>query len=159
MQTVQTVRQALQFVSSLRRTAPDGLRVLIVDDEMPVLSYVNRILSRAGYRPAMAAGATEAVNVAATMDRLDLLVTDLVMPAMSGEELAHSLRRSWPQMKVLYQTGYSDRLFVNRPTLGDGEAFIEKPYTIHGFEEAVSMLVYGTRSFAPRFYAPALWTT
>src|SRR5689334_2987775 len=94
--------------------APSSLRLLVVDDELPILNYVNRILTRAGYRPALASGGADAVGVAFAMGGVDLLVTDLAMPAMSGTELAATLRRTFPSMRVLYQTGYSDRLFVEQ---------------------------------------------
>jgi CheY-like chemotaxis protein len=65
---------------------------LIVDDEDPVRRFVERVLREAGYKTATAGDGTEALKVAGTLARLDLLVTDMMMPEMTGDELAR--RRS-----------------------------------------------------------------
>jgi two-component system cell cycle sensor histidine kinase/response regulator CckA len=152
-------RTLINALTPGRTPAPHALRLLVVDDEQTILAYVNRILTRAGYRPALASSGPEALRLAARMDRLDLLVTDVMMPEMSGDELAEKLRESHPDMKVLFQTGYSDRLFEEQTALADGESFIEKPYTIQSFQEAVSLLAFGvTRIPVVEYQAPALWT-
>jgi len=152
-------RTLLHALAPGRPPAPHALRLLVVDDEQAILAYVNRILSRAGYRPALASSGAEALRLAASMDRLDLLITDVMMPAMNGDELAEKLRESHPNMKVLFQTGYSDRLFAEQTILADGESFIEKPYTIQAFQEAISLLAFGvTRVPVVEYQAPALWT-
>ena len=79
----------------------------------------------------------------------DLLLTDLRMPRMSGDELAGRLRQRDPDLKVLYLTGYSDQLFRSKQTLWDGEAFLEKPCSISGLLEAVSLLLRGEVSSKP----------
>jgi two-component system cell cycle sensor histidine kinase/response regulator CckA len=68
---------------------------------------------------------------------------DVVMPGMRGDELTRQLRRRDPDAKVLYFTGYSDQLFENRQALWEHEAFIEKPVTVNGLLEAVSLLLFG----------------
>jgi two-component system cell cycle sensor histidine kinase/response regulator CckA len=145
-------RTLFQALTPARPPVPHALRLLVVDDEPAILGYVNRILTRAGYRPTLASSGLEALKLAASMDRLDLLVTDLMMPTMNGDELAATMRESRPEVKVLFQTGYSDRLFTQHTILAAGEAFIEKPYTIQAFEEAVSLLAF------VEYQAPALWT-
>jgi CheY-like chemotaxis protein len=141
---MRTMRSLLDLWTPPGAPDPSALRLLVVDDEAPVLSYVNRILTRTGYAPALASNGADALAVAATMGGIDLLVTDLAMPKMSGIELAKKLRQSFPAMKVLYQTGFSDRLFAQQTQLRDGEAFLEKPYSVAGFEQAIALLVYGT---------------
>jgi len=63
---------------------------------------------------------------------------------MSGDELARVLRQTEPGLKVLYLTGYSDRLFKEKAVLWVDEAFLDKPCTIKGLREAVSLLIGGT---------------
>jgi CheY-like chemotaxis protein len=114
-----------------------------VDDEDSVLQFVERVLSDAGYKTAVASNADEAIKVAKTVGRLGGLVTDVMMPGMTGDELARVLRRSEPELKVLYLTGNADRLFLEKSTLWADEAFLDKPCTVQGLREAVSLLLFG----------------
>ena len=65
------------------------------------------------------------------------------MPGMTGDELAQRLRKSDPGLKVLYLTGFSDQLFDRKSALWADEAFLEKPATVRGLLEAVSLLLRG----------------
>jgi CheY-like chemotaxis protein len=127
-------------VNISQSTHADALTVLIVDDEEAVRRYFERILSGAGHRTAVASDAAEALRIAATIERLDMLITDMMMPEVNGDELARRLRMSRPDLKVLYVTGYSERLFDEKHVLWADEAFLEKPCTIRGLLEAVSLL-------------------
>jgi CheY-like chemotaxis protein len=117
--------------------------VLIVDDEAVIREFVERALQQAGYRTAIASDGPEALAVAATQGPFDLLVTDLRMPLMMGDELARRMRLRDPGLKVLYLTGYSDELFKERPTLWSDEAFLDKPQGVDALLEAVSLLLFG----------------
>jgi two-component system cell cycle sensor histidine kinase/response regulator CckA len=114
--------------------------ILFVDDDELVRSYVSRVLRQAGYRTAIAKDAADAMRVASADGPFNLLLTDLMMPQMNGDELARRLRVKQPDLPVLYLTGFSDRLFSERKTLWEGEAFLEKPCTPKGLLEAVSMI-------------------
>jgi two-component system cell cycle sensor histidine kinase/response regulator CckA len=118
-------------------------RVLIVDDEEAVLHFVDRVLRKAGYDTALAPDAPEALALLASGPPFDLLLTDLMMPGMRGDELARLLCRTMPDIKVLYMTGFADRLFAERNALWANEAFVEKPVTVTGMQEAVSLLLFG----------------
>jgi two-component system, cell cycle sensor histidine kinase and response regulator CckA len=155
---MRALQNVLRALTPAEPPAPESLRILVVDDEPTVLEYLNRILTRSGYRPALASNPGQAVQVAATMDRVDLLVTDLAMPEMNGEELAAAVRSRYPSVKVLYQTGHSDRLFEERSALGGVDAFIEKPYSVGGLQEAVSLLAFGVTQLTPPRLMPAVWT-
>jgi two-component system cell cycle sensor histidine kinase/response regulator CckA len=120
------------------------LRVLVVDDEEPVRKFVERVLREAGYETALASDGTEAVDVVKNGPPIDILVTDLMMPQMTGDELARRLRQDEPSLKVLYLTGFSDRLFKEKSTLWQDEAFLEKPCSVKGLLQAVSLLYSGT---------------
>jgi two-component system cell cycle sensor histidine kinase/response regulator CckA len=127
----------------VKPSAPVG-PVLVVDDEEPVLKFVDRVLREAGYKTVTASNGPEAIETAKRIGPLGALVTDVMMPGMSGDELVRILRQTEPNLKVLYLTGYSDRLFKEKAVLWADEAFLDKPCTIKGLREAVSLLVEGT---------------
>jgi two-component system cell cycle sensor histidine kinase/response regulator CckA len=126
-------------------TTPSQLRVLVVDDEDGVLRYVERVLSEAGYQTSTASNGAEALDAIKKMGTgiLDVLVTDVMMPGITGDELARQVRAAERGVKVLYLTGFSDRLFKEKASLSTDEAFLEKPFTVKGLREAVSLLVSG----------------
>ena len=134
--------------SRMKSTPKRPISVLIVDDEEGLRKFVDRVLKEAGYTTTTASDGPEAIKAAAKLGPLDLLVTDLMMPQMTGDELARRLRLSQPSLKVLYLTGFSDRLFKEKVTLWQDEAFLDKPCGIKGLMEAVALLLFG------RFDAP-----
>jgi Signal transduction histidine kinase len=104
--------------------------VLLVEDEHTVRNLCSRILGGLGYQVMQARSGAEAVAAAADRaDRIDLLLTDVVMPGMSGKELATRLVRHHPEMKVLFMSGYTDDAIVHHGVLDEGVSFIGKPYT------------------------------
>src|SRR5438105_14088226 len=109
-----------------------ALRVLIVDDEEPVRQFVHRVLSEAGHQTALAVDGADALTVAAQQGPFDVLVTDLHMPNVRGDELARRLRQADPRMKVVYLTGFSDQLFDGKTTLWEDEAYLDKPCSVRG---------------------------
>ena len=126
------------------KSEPDRpISVLIVDDEEPVRKFVDRVMVEAGYTTAQASDGVEALEVAGKLESLDILVTDVMMPQMLGDELARRLRQSEPGIKVLYLTGYSDRLFKEKVTLWADEAYLDKPCSVKGLLQAVSLLLFG----------------
>ena len=119
-----------------------SLMVLVVDDDQAVRDFVDRVLREAGYRTMVAGSGPEAIELAAT-EPIDLLLTDVNMPQMTGDELARRLRHDEPSLKVLYLTGFSDQLFNEKTTLWQDEAYLEKPCTIAGLLQAVSLITLG----------------
>jgi DNA-binding response OmpR family regulator len=139
-QALAWIKQML-LKSRLRPNAAAAPRTaLVVDDETAIQRFVERVLSEAGFQTVVAHDGLEAVSVAATMSQVDLLVTDLMMPNMNGDELARRLRAGEPDLPVLYLTGFSDRLFADRMQLWENEAFLDKPTTVKGLLEAVSLV-------------------
>jgi CheY-like chemotaxis protein len=142
---------ATNLVQSVKRWAADcstpssdrPISILIVDDEEPIRKYVDRVLSGAGYRATTAVDGADAIAQVAQGGQFDLLLTDVAMPEMTGAELARRLRQDNPDLKVLYLTGYSDRLFDEKMALCQEEAFLEKPCTPTGLLQAVSLAVTG----------------
>lgn len=118
--------------------------VLVVDDEPRTRELERRILETGPYTVIEASGAAEAFQVLAGDQKIDLLIADLEMPGLTGEEMVEKVRATIPGQKVLYVSGVVDRLLDARKILGEGEAFLDKPFTAKGLLEAVSLLLYDT---------------
>jgi CheY-like chemotaxis protein len=144
-ETQQTSVRALvrDYAVRMKGTPKRPLSALVVDDEDLVRKFVARVLREAGYETATASDGPEALEVAASLENFDILVTDVMMPQMTGDELARRIRVTTPGIKVLYLTGFSDRLFKEKVTLWADEAFLDKPCSVKGLLQAVSLLLFG----------------
>jgi CheY-like chemotaxis protein len=104
--------------------------VLLVEDEELVRYLEHEVLRRHGYRVLEAAGPEHAIELArAHPGHIDLLLTDIVMPGMSGVQLAQQLLRERPDMKVLYASGYAAEMIEQRGILAPGTDYLPKPLT------------------------------
>jgi CheY-like chemotaxis protein len=104
--------------------------VLIVEDEGMLRNLCVQILEQLGYRVLQARDGIEAIaEVQGYGDRIDLLLTDVVMPGMNGSELAAQLVAHNPGMKVLFTSGYTEDVISHHGVLAEGVSFIGKPYT------------------------------
>jgi two-component system cell cycle sensor histidine kinase/response regulator CckA len=117
--------------------------ILVVDDEPAVRDVQRRTLEAEGYAVTEASSGLEGIAALDQPGPIDLLLADLEMPGLNGVEMVRQIRTKRPDLPVLYVTGYIDRLMDARP-LWEGEAFLEKPFTLEGLREAVSLLLYGT---------------
>jgi two-component system cell cycle sensor histidine kinase/response regulator CckA len=118
--------------------------VLVVDDEDLIRQLARRVLEGEGYQVTEASSGLEAIAMLAGGAPLDLLMADLDMPELGGDEMVRRIRTTRPDLKVLYVTGHIDRLMDARPVLWEGEAFLDKPFSTKGLLEAVSLILYGT---------------
>ncbi|MGE5644883.1 MAG: response regulator [Acidobacteriota bacterium] len=109
------------------------ITILVVDDEPSVLALVRTMLWRAGYTVLEASGGEQALDVAsAHPSTIQLLLTDVLMPDMNGCELAQKLLSARPGTKVLYMTGYRDKVLVESTGRGvDDAPLIRKPFTAY----------------------------
>jgi PAS domain S-box-containing protein len=104
--------------------------VLLVEDEEVVRNLGVRILAGLGYGVMQTGNGDEAIALAREHgERIDLLLTDVVMPGMSGRELANRLTRIHPEARVLFTSGYTDNAIVHHGVLDEGVSFIGKPYS------------------------------
>jgi signal transduction histidine kinase/CheY-like chemotaxis protein len=116
------------LASSVPDAAPSKAVILVVEDEAAVRNAVMRILADRGYGTLKAAGPTSAIDVARLWTGpVDVLLTDIVMPEMSGDELARELRKMRPQLRVVYMTGYSGERDTSKLRI-DGSV-VQKPFT------------------------------
>lgn len=125
-------------------------RVLVVDDEESNRTFVERVLTLRDYAVVTAADGDDALRVVEEQPPFDLFLLDVVMPRMQGDELARRIRLTDPDAKILYLTGYADKLFEERPVLWENEAFLEKPISLNGLLEAVSLIMDGKIDGLPR---------
>jgi two-component system cell cycle sensor histidine kinase/response regulator CckA len=113
------------------KTAGGGETVLLVEDEAAILNLAKAILQKLGYKVLAVATPREAIQTAkACGNAIDLLITDIVMPEMNGRDLAAHIRKSMPDLKCLFMSGYTAELIAPNGELGEGMSFIQKPFTI-----------------------------
>jgi two-component system cell cycle sensor histidine kinase/response regulator CckA len=104
--------------------------ILLVEDQAEVRTVARSILQRHGYAVLEAEGPDEAISLSRSSSRrLDLLLTDIVMPVMSGRTLATRLRTERPDLKVLYTSGYTEDRVVHNGVADSGLPFVQKPFT------------------------------
>jgi CheY-like chemotaxis protein len=104
-------------------------RVLIVEDQPEVAQLVQRLIEPAGYAITVATDALTAVTQVAAGAHPDLLITDVVMPSMTGPELAAALRTHHPDLPVLYMSGYTAASLGPQLHLDANSMLVEKPFT------------------------------
>ncbi|MBI5832241.1 MAG: PAS domain-containing protein [Armatimonadetes bacterium] len=104
--------------------------VLLVEDEPAILRMVSVMLERLGYRVLPAARPSEAIRLAGQhAEPIDLLLTDVIMPEMTGRDLANQLLARHAGLKVLFMSGYTGDVLASRGVIDDGVNFIGKPFT------------------------------
>jgi CheY-like chemotaxis protein len=104
--------------------------ILLCEDEEAVRGVAQRILERYGYRVLVASDPTDALRIAdAEGQAIDLLLTDVVMPQMSGVVLAERITSRWPHIEVLYVSGYTDGTVLAHGVPEHGVSFLQKPFT------------------------------
>jgi len=113
--------------------------ILVVEDEIEVRKLVAEILKGQGYRVIEASNGEEAIKATQKNSgkKIHLLLTDVVMPGMSGRELAEMLAPHHPGLKILYMSGYTDNAIVNHGVLEEGVNYIQKPFTLDALARKV----------------------
>lgn len=120
--------------------APEA--ILVVEDEAGIRALMRKILNRQGYHVLEAASGGEALGLAQSYaGRVRLLITDIVMPEMSGRELAAQLSEKTPDLPVLYISGYSGEAAIDSGQLPAGVEFLQKPFTLGSLVNRVQSML------------------
>ncbi len=107
-----------------------GETILVVEDDPAVLEYVTEVLTDLNYQVLQASEGASAVRILETdADNIDLLLTDVIMPGISGRVVAEQAKRLKPGIKILFMTGYSQNAIVHQGRLDQGVHLIQKPVT------------------------------
>jgi CheY-like chemotaxis protein len=106
--------------------AATAARVLVVEDQEPVRRQACRILEAHGYEVSGAGAAEEALE---DWQPVDVLVTDIVMPGMTGQQLAQVARQRNPDLRVVYMSGHTEDVLVRNGARARNIAFVQKPFT------------------------------
>ena len=105
-------------------------RILVVEDEENIAELIHDVLAAEGYSVAMSRNGVEALEMSNRIqNEIHLLITDVIMPAMNGPQLARQLTRVRPELKVLFISGYPRDAFTNQGISVEGINFLEKPFT------------------------------
>ena len=125
--------------------------ILLVEDDAPLRKLAHAILKKGGYAVLSAGHSDEAFQVCAGhTGPIHLLVSDVVMPGMGGHELAERMRSAYPDMKVLYLSGYTDDTVVRHGVLDRSMAFLQKPFTALGLLRKVREVLGSEQEERPR---------
>jgi CheY-like chemotaxis protein len=119
-----------EIPSELVSALGGGQTILVAEDEDGVRAVVERVLTTHGYRVIVATSGEEAIALARSHDGpIDVLLTDVVMPKMSGTELADALAEERDSMPVIFMSGYTEEIASRTGGLGDPDNFLPKPFT------------------------------
>jgi len=115
--------------SLAREPRGQGETIVLVEDDPEVRSLAVMLLDGLGYKVVEAASAGAGLAMFEATPRVDMLLTDIVLPGgMSGPDLAREVSRRWPEVKILYISGYAENAVEQRIGLGDGIEFLQKPF-------------------------------
>ena len=126
--------------------------ILVVEDEEMVRKLAREVLDERGYRVLEAANGDEAIKICHEYENpIHLVLTDVVMPGMSGREVAQAIKTAHPEAAVLYMSGYTDDAIVRHGVLEPGINFIEKPFTSQALvSKVMSVLKDGGKTVISR---------
>ncbi len=110
--------------------SPGTETVLLVEDEDAVRRVAARVLTAHGYEVLEAASGEEAVQLIEQDIRVDLLLTDVVMPGMDGRRVAEAIRARQPDIKVLFASGYSEDVMLQKELVESEARILHKPFTV-----------------------------
>jgi two-component system, cell cycle sensor histidine kinase and response regulator CckA len=116
--------------------------ILLVEDEEGVRSVLSELLTGLGYTVLQAANGVEAVGIATKhVGVIDLVVTDMVMPEMSGQELGRNLANQWPNLRILYMSAFASKIYSPSALANALADFISKPFDLEDFVVKVRELM------------------
>ncbi len=135
---VEEAAEPVSLVGVSRSQAGGSETVLLVEDEESVRQLVRETLESKGYKILEADNGDAALQiVSAYSSKIDMLITDVVMPGMGGRELSARLCASRPEIKVLYLSGYTEDAIVHEGVIDPDTAFLQKPFTLQALSRKV----------------------
>jgi CheY-like chemotaxis protein len=118
--------------------------ILLVEDEPMVLNLTTSILKNAGYKVVTASTPRQALEkMAHQTDPVHIMITDVVMPGMSGPTLANTLVSEYPEMKIIFMSGYTDAAVVENRFIQPGSVFLQKPFSPDALKAKIRELLDG----------------
>jgi len=125
-----------------RKTLAGTETILLVEDEVAIRKVVNRVLKKLGYNVISADSGEEAAKIFRQYPtEISLLITDVVMPGISGQDLANTLLQENPELKVIYISGYTDDAIARHGIIEEGTFFIQKPFSVETLAAKIRQLL------------------
>jgi two-component system cell cycle sensor histidine kinase/response regulator CckA len=138
------VQEDTPIAQEAARTKGGNEKVLVVEDEESLRRLMASILSPLGYQVTLASDGEEALRLVEEQGlKPDLVITDVIMPRMSGSQLVERLRRDWPDLRVLYMSGYTDNAIVRHGVLEADVSFLQKPFSVREVALKVREILLG----------------
>ena len=106
-----------------------GEHILIVEDEVPLLNFLSKLIRNIGYKVSSKSSSIEALELIQHGLKPDLIITDVIMPVLNGKDLADRIKKILPSPRVLFMSGFSDESVMPHGVLEDGVPYIQKPFT------------------------------
>jgi CheY-like chemotaxis protein len=131
--------------------------VLVVEDQESVRRFTVSVLKNLGYRVLEACHAAEALLLVQAREPIQLMITDVVMPGMTGRELAEKSRLMRPEMSIMFISGYSQDEIAQRGVLKPGISLLSKPYKPEELAAKVRELLDRRSESFPSTSAPSRW--
>jgi DNA-binding NtrC family response regulator len=111
---------------------------MVVEDEAAIRQLAEKMLEALGLAVIVAGTPRQAIDTAERYNgRIDLLLTDVVMPEMNGRDLAAEIRSLYPELKVLFMSGYTANVIAHHGVLDEGVHFIQKPFSKQELAEGI----------------------
>jgi PAS domain S-box-containing protein len=123
------------------RRAEDGETVLVIEDEASVRELVIDVLNDLGYRALEAGDGPSGLKILQSLDRIDLLVTDVGLPGMNGRQVAEAAREHRPDLKILFITGYAENTAMANGFLAPGMEMVTKPFAIDALASRIRDMI------------------
>jgi CheY-like chemotaxis protein len=118
--------------------------IMVVEDESSLRKYIIDVLRPLGYKVLGAADGNEALRISADYaEEIHLLLTDFIMPGLNGHEVANTMQKDRPDMKVIIMSGYTDDIIAQHGVLAEGINFIQKPVTVSKMASKIRTVLDG----------------